>query len=146
MLTKKNSKSNVVKSCAMENFFKVLIIFSRVAANQEKSNLRACSTLITSRSWLQLELLQKNRWIWCKAYAIYVLSIAQRIHQLMPNFSGLTRYPKKPKTSDQYKSLKGISCPMLINFFIFFATIINKESHMKLYRDHVFSVRPFRRE
>ena len=36
-----------------------------------------------------------NRWIWCNVYSIHELSIAQRNHQLMPNFSGLTRYPKK---------------------------------------------------
>ena len=35
-----------------------------------------------------------------------MLSIAQRIHQLMQNFSGLTRYPKKSKTSHQYKELE----------------------------------------
>ena len=68
--------------------------------------MRACSTLITSRSWIQLELLQKNRWIWCKVYAIHELSIAQRIHQLRLNFCGLTRYPKKSKTADQYKELE----------------------------------------
>ena len=37
---------------------------------------------------------------------VHELSIAQRIHQLMLNFSGLTRYPKKSKTSDQYKELE----------------------------------------
>ena len=51
-------------------------------------------------------MLQKNGWIWCKVYAIHELSIAQRIHQLVLNFSGLTRYSKKFKTSDQYKELE----------------------------------------
>ena len=37
---------------------------------------------------------------------VHELSIAQRIHQLMLNFNGLTRYPKKSKTSDQYKELE----------------------------------------
>ena len=51
-------------------------------------------------------MLQKNRWIWCKVYAIHELSIAQRIHQLMLNFSSLTGHPKISTTSDQYKELE----------------------------------------
>ena len=34
------------------------------------------------------------------------LSIAQTIYQLMLNFSGVTRYLKKSKTSDRYKELE----------------------------------------
>ena len=46
------------------------------------------------------------RWIWCNVYSIDELSIAQRMYQLIPNFSGLTRYPKTCKASDQYKELE----------------------------------------
>ena len=46
----------------------------------------------------------------------------------MLNFSGLTKYLEKNlKHQINSRSLKLISCTMLINFLIFFAMIINKQ-------------------
>ena len=56
----------------------------------------------SSNCWIKLY----NRWIWCSFYFIHDLSIARKIDQLMQNFSDLTRYLKKSKTSDRYKELK----------------------------------------
>ena len=44
----------------------------------------------------------------------------------MLNFSGLTRYPKKSKTSDQYKELETNFLHDADKLFDNFATIINK--------------------
>jgi len=42
-------------------------------------------------------------WVWCNVYSIHELSIAQKVNKLVLNFSVLTRYPKKAKSSDRYK-------------------------------------------
>ena len=41
-----------------------------------------------------------DRWVWCNVYSLHELTIAQRVQQLMVEFSDLTRYPKKSKKSD----------------------------------------------
>ena len=47
-----------------------------------------------------------HRWVWCNVYSLHELTIAQRVQQLMVEFSDLTRYPKNRTDT---KSLKVFS-------------------------------------
>ena len=105
MLTKKKSKPNIAKSCEMEKFFKVLIIFLQGCCQPRDKwfegllNFNHFRKLDTA--WIvaieQMDLVQSF---------VHKLSIAQRIHQLMQTFSGLTRYPKKSKHHINKKRLE----------------------------------------
>ena len=50
-----------------------------------------------------------DKWVWCNVYSLHELTIAQRVQQLMVEFSDLTRYPKNPKHRTDTKSLKVFS-------------------------------------